>query len=425
MNFSRVCVAAALATLWCHPVEAQQEPAAPAVHQHGEMPPAAAASNWHLMQDGVVYGLFNQQSGPRGGKEFVVPNWWMGMLMRGQDRHQFGLNAMVSLDPATTGRDGYRELFQVGESLDGRPLVDRQHPHDLLMQLSASWKIAFGETTSLIVSGGPAGEPTLGPVAFMHRASAAGLPLAPLGHHTFDSTHISFGVVTAAIEHGRWTIEGSLFNGREPDEHRWDLDLGPMDSVAGRVWFRPAAEWEVQLSTGLLREPEELVPGDAHRSTASVSWRAAEAGLRAFTAGWGITTAHDTRRQGAFVEYTREDAAYGLSGRLEIQQVETGILITQGVPDHHDEEATSTLGALTLGVARPLGRWRGFEAALAAQGTTYAVPAALRATHGRRPVSFQAFLRVRLPSGQAGRMWNMRMSAGPSMTDGHAGHTTP
>ncbi len=192
--------------------------------------------------DGVVYGLLNHQGGARGGTEFVVPNWWMGMLMRGQDRHEFGLNAMLSLDPATVGQDGYRELFQVGESLDGRPLVDRQHPHDLLMQLSASWRGTFGGATSLVVAGGPAGEPTLGPVAFMHRASAVGLPLAPLGHHTFDSTHISFGVVTAAVEHGRWTIEGSLFNGREPDEHRWDLDLGPMDSVAGRVWFRPSGD---------------------------------------------------------------------------------------------------------------------------------------------------------------------------------------
>ena len=426
MDFARVCAAAAIATLWCHQAWAQQpEPAAPAAHQHGEMPPPAAASNWHLMQDGVVYGLFNHQGGPRGGTEFVVPNWWMGMLMRGEDRHRFGLNAMLSLDPVTVGRDGYRELFQVGESLDGRPLVDRQHPHDLLMQLSASWKVAFSGTTSLVVAGGPAGEPTLGPVAFMHRASAAGLPLAPLGHHTFDSTHISFGVVTAAIEHGRWTVEGSVFNGREPDEHRWDFDLGPMDSVAGRVWFRPAAGWAVQLSTGLLREPEELAPGDARRSTASVSWMSAQSGLRALTAGYGVTAAHDIRRQGAFVEYTREDAVYGLSGRLEIQQVESGILITQGVADHHDEEATSTLAALTLSVARPLGGWRGFEAALAAQATTYAVPSALRATHGRQPVSFQAFLRVRLPSGPAGRMWNMRMSAGPSAINGHAGHTMP
>ncbi len=248
----------------------------------------SAPPSWMLMQDGVVYGLFNQQGGPRGGREVVVPNWWMGMLNRSQGRHQIGFNAMLSLDPATVGRSGYGEIFQVGETLDGKPLVDRQHPHDFLMQLAATWRVAFG-ATALTIAGGPSGEPTLGPVAFMHRPSAAGLLFAPLGHHTFDSTHISFGVITASVARGRWTIEGSIFNGREPDEDRWDLDLGRLDSAAGRVWFRPASEWEVQVSTGLLRDPEPLAPGDARRTTASVAWfRPRPDGLHAVTAGYGV-----------------------------------------------------------------------------------------------------------------------------------------
>src|SRR4029453_4529021 len=112
-------------------------------HQH------AAAPGAHLMQDGVVYGLFNSQGGPRGGDEFVVPNWWMGMLMRDRGRHSFSANVMLSLDPATVGEEGYREIFQVGEALDGKPLVDRQHPHDLFMQLAASWRLNMSDTTSL------------------------------------------------------------------------------------------------------------------------------------------------------------------------------------------------------------------------------------------------------------------------------------
>ena len=380
--------------------------------------------SWHLMQDGVVYGLFNSQGGPRGGEEFVVPNWWMGMWMRQRRTQQLGLNAMLSIDPATVGKSGYREIFQVGEALEGKPLIDRQHPHDLFMQLAASWRIAVGEQTSVILAGGPAGEPTLGPVAFMHRASAAGLVLAPLGHHTFDSTHISFGVVSASIERGRWTFEGSLFNGREPDEERWDFDFGALDSVAGRVWFRPADAWEAQLSTGRLREPEELTPGNAIRTTASLSWfPKLDTEVRAVTIGYGVNAAHGEHRHGVFGEFNFDRVPNSVFGRVEFQQVETHVLLTGEIPEEeHDEEAPATVAAVTLGAARRLLTWRGFEGAVGGQVTFYGVPDVLKPTHGERPVSFQLFFRVRLPSGSMGRMWNMRMSQGHKMEMDHSGH---
>ena len=305
--------------VWCGPARAQTPD--PQAHQHHQM--GGAAGGWHLMQDGLVLGLFNDQGGPRGGQEFVVPNWWMGMWTRERGRHAFGVNAMLSLDPATVGKDGYGEIFQVGEAFEGKPLVDRQHPHDLFVQLAASWRVSFGSATHLTLAGGPVGEPTLGPVAFMHRPSASTLALAPLGHHTFDSTHISFGVVTAGIERGRWTFEGSVFNGRESDEHRWDFDFAAMDSVAGRVWFKPAAGWEAQVSSGYLRDPEELEPGNAVRTTASVAWmRESGGGFRAVTIGYGVNAAHDARRHGFFSEYSVEQGANAISGRLEFQQVE-------------------------------------------------------------------------------------------------------
>ena len=379
---------------------------------------------WHLMQDGIVTGLFNHQGGPRGGNEFVVPNWWMGMLMREKGNNQFGLNAMFSLDPATVGRSGYREIFQVGEVLDGKPLIDRQHPHDLFMQLSASWRRTFSENTAFVLAGGPVGEPTLGPVAFMHRASAAGLPMAPLGHHTFDATHVSFGVVTAAVERGRWTIEGSAFNGREPDENRWDFDFGAMDSVAGRVWFRPTDEWAIQVSTGHLKEPEALEPGDVQRTTTSASWfRKDERGFKAVTAGYGVNAAHGERRHGLFGEFTVERDANSAFGRVEFQQVETGLLLTGQPPSvSHINIAPQTVTAVTLGGARRLVTWRGFEGAVGAEFTLYGVPQALKITHGDHPASFQAFFRLRLPAGTMGRMWNMRMSEGHKMEMEHAGH---
>jgi hypothetical protein len=403
-------------------------PAAAATTEHPatstiQMPGMAASSGWQLMQDGVVTGLFNHQGGPRGDTEFVVPNWWMGVFVREKGRHKFGVNTMLSLDPATVGKSGYAEIFQVGEALDGKPLIDRQHPHDLFMQLAASWRVSFGEHTSLMLAGGPAGEPTLGPVAFMHRASAAGLVLAPLGHHTFDSTHISFGVVTASVERGRWTFEGSVFNGREPDEHRWDFDLGAMDSVAGRVWFRPAAGWEAQVSTGLLRDPEELTPGDAHRTTASIAWfKQRDRNLKAVTIGYGVNAAHGELRHGVFGEMTIERGANSLFGRLELQQVETSVLLTGEVPDPDHAEEPSAVSALTIGAARRLWTSHGFEGDLGAQLAFYAVPEPLKISHGEHPVSAQIFFRLRLPSGKSGRMWNMRMSQGHKMEMDHSGH---
>jgi hypothetical protein len=161
---------------------------------------APDGSGWHFMQDAVAIGMFNHQGGPRGGNEFKVPNWWMGMFSREVKSSRLTLNTMFSLDPATVGQEGYREIFQIGETFEGRPLVDRQHPHDAFMQVAAVWRVPVGGRTGFTIAGAPVGEPAIGPVAFMHRASAAENPLAPLSHHTFDSTHIAFGVVTA-----RWT----------------------------------------------------------------------------------------------------------------------------------------------------------------------------------------------------------------------------
>ena len=381
----------------------------PQPHQHHQ---TGTPTGWHFMQDGLVLGLFNDQGGPRGGEEFKVPNWWMGMLSRQRGRHEFGLNMMFSLDPATVGEEGYREIFQVGEAFEGKPLIDRQHPHDLFMQLAAMWRVSFGEGSAFTLSGGPAGEPTLGPTAFMHRPSASNLVLAPLGHHTFDSTHISFGVLAASMDSGRWTFEGSVFNGREPDEHRWDFDFGAMDSVAGRVWFRPAPGWEAQVSTGYLRDPEELTPGNAVRTTASIAWLKQDgADFRALAIGYGVNAAHEERRHGIFGEYSFEKGPNGLSGRVEFQQVETAVLLTGGIPDdHHDAVPPALVTAISLAGTRRFLTVRGFEAALGAQVVFHVTPDVLSDTHGEFPVSWQAFLRLRLPTGTMGRMWNMRMS---------------
>jgi hypothetical protein len=246
----------------------------------------------------------------------------------------------------------------------------------------------------------------------MHRPSASNLVLAPLGHHTFDSTHITFGVLAASVDSGRWTFEGSVFNGREPDEHRWDFDFGAMDSVAGRVWFRPAPGWEAQVSTGYLRDPEELTPGNAVRTTASLAWMKQDGpDFRAFAVGYGVNAAHDERRHGVFGEYSIEKGRNGVTARVEFQQVETSVLLSGEIPeDHHEAEPPALVTALSVAGTRRFLTRRGFEAALGAQAVFHVTPDVLQPTHGDFPVSWQAFLRVRFPTGTMGRMWNMRMS---------------
>lgn len=368
-------------------------------------------TGWMFMQDGVLFGVFNSQGGPRGETEFKAPNWWMGMASREIGSSRLTLNAMFSLDPATVGRSGYSDIFQVGEALNGRPLIDRQHPHDLFMQLAAIWRTPLTDRTGLTLAGGPAGEAALGPVAFMHRASAAEYPFSALSHHTFDSSHVSYGVITAAVDHGPWVVEGSLFNGREPDENRWDFDFGRLDSVSGRVWFKPTDEWEFQMSSGHLTRPEELEPGNVNRTTASASWfaHADDDDFLAVTVGYGVNATDAGNRHALFGEATRRLSGISIFGRVELVQVETDLLLNDAIPEG-GAARKDTVGALTLGVVRDVAAWRGFEGGLGAAFTFYAVPDALAPTYSDHPVSFQIYFRVRPPAGGMGRMWNMRMS---------------
>jgi hypothetical protein len=336
----------------------------------------------------------------------------MGMATRQIGSSRLTLNAMFSLDPATVGRRGYSEIFQVGEALDGSPVIDRQHPHDLFMQLAGIWRIPITSETGLTLAGGPVGEPALGPVAFMHRPSAADYPFAPLSHHTFDSTHVAFGVVTAAIDRPAFVAEVSIFNGREPDDNRWDFNFGRLDSVSGRFWYRPDDRWEFQVSTGHLVHPEQLEPGNIERTTASGSWFTRNGrDFAAVTIGYGINMADHSNRHAIFAEATRHAGDTSLFGRAEVQQVETTVLLDDDVPETALALARKdTVGAFTFGAVRDVVEWHGVEGGLGAAATFYAVPDVLKATHGNHPVSVQAYVRIRPPLGSMGRMWNMRMA---------------
>jgi len=359
-------------------------------HDHAKMM-AAAGAGWQVMQDGVLHLEWNEQGSPRGGGEFVAPNWWMLMAQRRTARGAISLTGMFSLDAATVGNDGYREIFQAGEVYQGEPIVDRQHPHDLFMQTAATWTMTLPHAASLALTGAASGAPALGPVPFMHRASAFDNPMAPLSHHTFDATHISFGVVTAGVTKGRWTAEGSIFNGREPDEHRWDFDFGALDSVSGRVWFRPGAEWALQLSLGHLTAPEQLDPGNIVRTTASASWtRTRGHDVTAVTGGYGRNDTDHGDRQAVFVEGARHAGRQTIYSRLEILQPEF-------------TTATTPVTAFTVGAVRNVLAGAGLEGGLGGGVTFHFPPAALEPDYGAHPVSFQIFFRLR----RAGQIMNM------------------
>jgi hypothetical protein len=407
---------------------AQTTPSTPAggpqdEHAAHRQADSKATPQWHFMQDGALFGMLNVQGSPRGDTEGAVQNWWMGMWGRQAGTTEVMLTAMLSLEPATLGRDGYSEIFQVGETLDGQPLIDRQHPHDFLVQAGFIWRRALSDSTGIALGVAPVGEPALGPVAFMHRPTAVENPTAPLGHHIFDSTHISMGVLTAAFDHGPWVIEASSFNGREPDEQRWDLmDPGALDSWSARVWFQPG-NWQFQLSHGVLVDPEPLEPGTASRTTGSAGWfRLRNEDYAAAFVAVGNNRTHHGDRHALMVEASRGSGRLALYARLETLQVEADQLIGESIESSDVDPVTT----FTVGSVFDVVNWHGAKGGFGADVTFHGVPAVLEPAYGSRPVSFRVFFRLVPPVGPSGRMWNMRMSqpmlhpaGGPSA---HAGH---
>ncbi|MDI1300967.1 MAG: hypothetical protein PSX71_03590 [bacterium] len=205
------------------------------------------SGEWMLMAHGFANGIYDHQVGPRGDDKTFVNSMGMLMAQRPALGGMLGLRAMVSLDP-TMGKRGYPLLFQTGETADGEnPLVDRQHPHDAFMELSITHSHPVGNNGAVYVYAGLPGEPALGPPAFMHRFSGLRNPEAPLTHHWLDSTHITFGVVTLGASQGPWKLEASSFNGREPDENRWNIETRQFDSWSVRLSYNPTPNWAVVL----------------------------------------------------------------------------------------------------------------------------------------------------------------------------------
>ena len=252
------------------------------------------------MYDGVLFGTFNHQGGPRGGEEFISTNWVMGMASRQAGPGRLTLTGMASLERATTGPRGYLELFQTGETYGFIPIVDHQHPHELLMQASAAWRIPLTRRTAITFAGAPVGEATLGPGAFMHRPSAAENPMAPLSHHTLDSTHIAMGVIAVAVDRGAVGRSNPLCSSPASPTTTDGTSSTSVRSIRGRpaVWYKPSASWEFQGSHGYLKNPERLEFAHVRRTTASAAWL--KTGTNGFTAATVAIGRNDKEFHGTF-----------------------------------------------------------------------------------------------------------------------------
>jgi hypothetical protein len=360
------------------------------------------SGDWLLMfHYNAVVGV-NSQGGPRGVTKFESANWFMPMAFRKVGLGTLELRGMFSLEPFTFPPGGSPLLFQTGETYKGRPIIDAQHPHDLFMELSASYTLPLGDRGTWFTYFGYPGEPALGPTAFMHRASASENPAAVLSHHLQDSSHISFGVLTTGFTYRWFKLEGSIFNGREPDEDRYNFEAHPWTSRSARLSFAPNSNWSMQISHGFLRNPEPLEPGDVRRTTASISYnRPIKRGNWATSLVWGRN--HESHSgeifnlNGYVAESTVNflDKNY-LYTRLEL--VDKNALLRDedrallGITDHHP---SFRIGAYTFGGARDIWTTEKLRVAIGGDVMFYSKPAILDAIYGNNPTSYRLFLRFR------------------------------
>jgi len=352
------------------------------------------SGDWTLMVHGVLNLVADHQSGPRGDNKAFASGMLMGMAQHPLGNGTLQFKAMLSPDPLM-GASGYPLLLASGETANGRDrLIDRQHPHDLFMELSASVSQNIGKGSSVFLYAGLPGEPAFGPPAFMHREAIMDSPEAPISHHWLDSTHISFGVVTAALVLGNVKAEVSRFNGREPDQHRWNIEAGPLDSTAVRLSWNPTREWSLQGSWGHFTDPEQLEPGvNQKRWSASALYahEIAPGWKLAGTLAWGRKTIDDHKDDAYAAEASLKHAGWTAFGRAEM--TENRELVAD--PDEHGP--AYRVGKVSLGAVRDFRVAKNLSLGAGGLLAVNFVPDAVATLYGgNNPVGAMAFVRVKL-----------------------------
>jgi hypothetical protein len=351
------------------------------------------SDDWMLMAHGVLNLVYDHQSGPRGDDKAFASGMLMGMAQRSLGDGTLQFKAMVSPDPIM-GKRGYPLLLASGETANGTDrLIDRQHPHDFFMELSASASQNIGSKSSVFVYAGLPGEPAFGPPAFMHREAILDSPEAPISHHWLDSTHITFGVVTGGLVVDRFKVEVSRFNAREPDEHRWNIETGPLDSTSVRLSWNPARELSLQGSWGHFEDPEQLEPGvDQKRWSASALYaREIAPGWKlAGTLAWGRKTIEHHKDDAYVAEASLKHNVWTIFGRGEITE-------NRELLDTEEHGPAFSVGKVSLGAVRD---FRVAEHLSIGAGGLFAVnfvPDSLAPLYGgNNPVGAMAFLRLKL-----------------------------
>lgn len=351
---------------------------------------------WSVMSHGLINLVYDNQGGPRGATKTFASGMLMTMMQRPLGDGTLGVRAMLSPEPFM-GASGYPLLFATGETANGTShLVDRQHPHELFMELAATYSQNLTANSSVFVYGGLPGEPALGPPAFMHRTSGADNPEAPISHHWLDSTHITFGVLTAGVVLGDWKIEGSSFRGREPDQYRYDIERPYLDSFAGRVSWNPTRELSFQVSYGHLNSPEQLAPTiNENRLTAS--------GIYTTTFGdghvWSTTVAWGRKmlQPGDTLDAYLIESALILQNNVTLfmrgERVQEGEL-THDIPGL--EGRVFTVGKLSAGGIYDFLRTDHAKFGLGALVSRYAIPHDLVSLYSKDPTSFMVFGRFKV-----------------------------
>jgi hypothetical protein len=351
---------------------------------------------WTLMLHGNAFLQFIKTGSDRGDQQFGSINWVMGMAQRPFAGGQFLFRTMLSIEPLTVGKCGYPTLLQSGETCNGAALHDRQHPHDLFMEVAVDYRRALNDSLAIELYGGPSAEPALGPTAFAHRLSALPNPIAPISHHWLDSSHVSFGVVTGGVYGKRWKAEASVFNGREPDDQRYDFDFAALDSYSGRVWILPTSTWSIQVSAGHLKDAEAHPDGsreDVDRVTTSATYhRLVNSRIWATTIAWGQNReaghATDALTVETASDVTPSDTVFA-RGEI-VGKTATELVVPL------DSEATFTVQKLQLGYARQFAEGHGLRSGLGGSVGISIVPEALRPFYGGRVAGeFTVFLTVR------------------------------
>ncbi len=358
---------------------------------------------WSLMFMGQAFLVETQETGRRGQDKFYSPNWGMFAASHDLGGGSFMFQMMLSLDPATITDRRFPELFQTGETAFGKPLVDAQHPHDFMMGLGIHYAHPLGEGAILQLYFAPVGDPALGPVAFPHRASADELPQATLSHHWQDSTHIANEVLTAGIMlRNKVRLEASGFYGTEPNENRWNIDYGPINSWSARLSIFPTQNWMAQFSLGRIAKPEDQAPGDVVRSTASIHYtRPMQGSSWSTSLIWGRN--HQTLNHRNLNSYLLESVApyrrkNFFTGRIELVDKDELFSDQPALEAQLARTAGSTfrVGAYTAGYTRDIGVFHDIETGIGANFTTYTIPSAIQAYYGSHPVSVNIYARLRL-----------------------------